>query len=116
MDSKGPKFSRREILASSVVLPLVVARPGVVLARGASSESAPEGNALPTAPKPPEEHDLRILAAPEASNRLGRFGTPQASSGDSAGIAVPDDPEDLLHRSHNARRASATSLPPRPYG
>ncbi|MFP6639169.1 MAG: multicopper oxidase domain-containing protein, partial [Myxococcota bacterium] len=58
MDSKGPKFSRREILASSVVLPLVVARPGVVLARGASSESAPEDNVLPTAPKP--DHMLRI--------------------------------------------------------
>ena len=35
--------------------------------------------------------------------KIERFGTPQASSGDSAGIAVPDDPEDLLRRSRSAR-------------
>ncbi len=51
MDSKGPRFSRREILAAGAVLPLVAARPGAALAKTVSPADAPR-NFLPVAPKP----------------------------------------------------------------
>ena len=58
MDSKPPRFSRRELLAAGAVIPIVAARPGAVLAKTASSEPSSSRLVLPMAPEP--DYTLRI--------------------------------------------------------
>ncbi len=67
MDSEGPKFSRREILATGAVLPLLAARPGAALAESISPADAPR-NPLPMAPKP--DYVLRLAQA--STSPLGK--------------------------------------------
>ncbi|MEC8942630.1 MAG: multicopper oxidase domain-containing protein, partial [Verrucomicrobiota bacterium] len=50
MERKGPRFSRRELMATGAVLPFVVARPGAALAEAVSPRAQPEKRAPPKAP------------------------------------------------------------------
>ena len=58
MGSKSPTLSRRELLAAGVALPIVVARPGAVLAKETLADPKPPQKILPVAPAP--DYTFRI--------------------------------------------------------